>query len=84
MSSFLFVKKINKKRVNKYIETPYSIDQDFTFQSKLVEAVNTPHSLGTSILYIDEQENRAATLLLIDPKTGIPLWENVCDLKVKN
>lgn len=84
MSGFLFVKQLSKNKTesqynNLFLPEPFS-----NIRSKFISASMTKDIKNTTILYLDDKNSQKGNLVIIDPKTGLPIWEMPFNLKENN
>ncbi|MDG1296020.1 MAG: hypothetical protein P8P48_02700 [Saprospiraceae bacterium] len=75
MSGFLFVKQLSKiksesKYNNLFLPEPFS-----NVRSKFISASMNKEIKNTTILYLDDKNFQKGNMVVLDPKTGLPIWE---------
>lgn len=84
MSGFLFVKQISKiKSSSQYnnllLQEPFS-----NVKSTFISASMQKEIKNTTVIYIDDKNYNKGNMVVLDPETGLPIWEMPFDLKEKN
>ncbi len=84
MSGFLFVKQISKIKSrsqynNLLLQEPFS-----NVKSTFISASMQKEIKNTTVIYIDDKNYNKGNMVVLDPETGLPIWEMPFDLKEKN
>jgi outer membrane protein assembly factor BamB len=84
MSGFLFVKQISKIKSGSQYNNLLLQEPFCNVKSTFISASMQKEIKNTTVIYIDDKNYNKGNMVVLDPETGLPIWEMPFDLKEKN